>query len=26
LKAEAEKWSKTSQIVARFIDPSEDLA
>jgi PadR family transcriptional regulator PadR len=26
LKAEAEKWSKTSQIVARFINPSENLA
>jgi PadR family transcriptional regulator, regulatory protein PadR len=25
LKAEAEKWSKASQIVARFIDPTEDL-
>ena len=26
LKAEAEKWSRTSEIVARFIDPTEDLA
>ena len=26
LKAEADKWSKTSRIVARFIDPTEDLA
>ena len=26
LKAEAEKWSRASQIVARFIDPGEDLA
>ena len=26
LKAEAHKWSKASQIVARFIDPNEDLA
>jgi PadR family transcriptional regulator PadR len=26
LKAEAKKWSKTSQIVARFINPTEDLA
>jgi PadR family transcriptional regulator PadR len=26
LKAEAAKWSKASQIVARFIDPNEDLA
>jgi PadR family transcriptional regulator PadR len=25
LKTEAEKWSKTSKIVARFIDPAEDL-
>lgn len=26
LKAEAEKWSRTSEIVARFIKPTEDLA
>jgi transcriptional regulator len=26
LKAEAKKWSKASEIVARFIDPGEDLA
>jgi PadR family transcriptional regulator, regulatory protein PadR len=25
LKAEAERWSKTSRIVARFIDPTENL-
>ena len=25
LKAEAEKWAKTSRIVARFIDPTENL-
>jgi PadR family transcriptional regulator, regulatory protein PadR len=25
LKAEAEKWSKTSRIVARFIHPTENL-
>src|SRR3981081_60885 len=26
LKAEADNWSRTSEIVARFLDPSEDLA
>src|SRR5882757_9305859 len=26
LKAEADNWSRTSDIVARFLDPSEDLA
>jgi transcriptional regulator len=25
LKTETDKWSKTSRIVARFIDPTEDL-
>jgi len=26
LKAEADNWSRTSDIIARFLDPSEDLA
>jgi transcriptional regulator len=26
LKAEADNWSRTSDIVSRFLDPSEDLA
>ena len=26
LKAEADNWSRTSEIIARFLDPSEDLA
>jgi transcriptional regulator len=26
LKAEADNWSRTSDIIARFLDPAEDLA
>src|SRR5438067_12932504 len=26
LKAEADNWSRTSDIIARFLEPSEDLA